>query len=60
MSMDSIERGADREAKIAEEEYASGRISLAEYNRRIREIQREVLEEAREEAAQARRDYFGD
>lgn len=58
MSMDSIERGADREAKIAEEEYASGRIGLAEYNRCIREIQREVLEEAREEAWDNYKDYF--
>ena len=58
MSIESIERGADREAEIASEELANGIIDVAEYNKRIREIQREVREYEREEAQDCYEDYF--
>ena len=55
MSRESIEDGADREAEIASDELASGVIDVAEYNRRIRQIQREVREYIEEE----KEDYSG-
>jgi len=58
MSIESIEKGVEREENIASEELASGLIDVSEYNRRIREIEREAREYAREEAGQAYADYF--
>ena len=58
MSIESIENGADREAEIASEELANGLIDVAEYNKRIREIQREAREYAREEAEESYEDYY--
>lgn len=58
MSIESIEKGVGREENIASEELASGIIDVSEYNQRIREIEREAREYAREEADQAYEDYF--
>jgi hypothetical protein len=58
MSIESIEKGADREAEIALTELARGLIDASEYNRRIREIQCEAREYARDEAQDCYEDYL--
>ena len=58
MSIENIEHGADREAEIASEELAEGTIDISEYNQRIREIQREAREYAREEAEEGCGGYY--
>lgn len=61
--IDQIERSAEREEEALEQAYMSGHITLEEYNKEMREIQREAryaYQESYEQEQEAlRNEYFG-
>lgn len=58
MSLEKIEKGLERENKIAEDQLINGLIDNEEYNQIIRENERDATEYAREEMQNPYEGYF--
>lgn len=56
----SIESQHEREERYIQEQYERGEISLAEYNKAMRDLQRDARDEIRAQAEQAAQDAYND
>ena len=58
MSLESIDKNLRREEDILYNDFENGNISIEEYHKQIRDLERDARDYAQEEAEQAYEDYF--
>jgi hypothetical protein len=58
MSIETIQRGVEREEEDLQEQLSAGVITVKEYNDALRQLHREAREYAREEAQDCQEKYY--